>query len=112
MAAACFGSLIWDHMTEAGFYQGIAFHSLTESVKQWPYFVLLGLGITASEFWLLHKNKTARKPWTLDKHLGWDVLSACATLQYYALIHIFVYTIDEAALTDNFRLFLKGLGVY
>ena len=81
MAAACFGNLIWGHMTEAVFYQGFAFNSLNESFKQWPYFILLGLGITASEFWLLHKKKTARKPWTFDKNIGWDVLAAYATLK-------------------------------
>ena len=103
-------SRIWEHMTEAVFYSGVELHSLTESIKQWPYFVLLGLGITASEFWLLHKKKTRRKPWTLDKKIGWDFLSAYVTLQYFALIHIFVYTVPEATLADNFRLFLTGLG--
>jgi hypothetical protein len=112
MAAACFGNLVWGHMTEAVFYQGVAFHSLTESVKQWPYFVLLGLGITASEFWLLHKKKSARKPWTPDKFIGWDILSAYVTLQYFALIHIFVYTPPEATLSDSFRLFLTSLGYH
>ncbi len=111
MAAACFGNLIWGHMTEAGFYYGIELNSLADSIKQWPYFVLLGLGITASEFWLLHKKKSSRRPWALDKKIGWDFLSAYATLQYYALIHIFVYTIPEATLADNFRLFFTGLGI-
>jgi len=110
MAAACFGNLVWGHMTEAVFYYGVELNSLTESMKQWPYFVLLGLGITASEFWLLHKKKTSRKPWTPDKDIGWDFLSAYVTLQYFAMIHIFVYTIPEATLADNFRLFLTGLG--
>ncbi len=110
MAAACFGNLIWGHMVEAGFYEGIALNSLVLSIKQWPYFVLLGLGITASEFWLIHKKKTARKPWTFDKHIGWDVLSAYVTLQYFALIHIFIYTPPEAKLSDNFQLFFTGLG--
>jgi hypothetical protein len=110
MAAACFGNLVWGHMVETGFYEGIALNSLVLSIKQWPYFVLLGLGITASEFWLMHKKKTARKPWTFDKHIGWDVLSAYVTLQYFALIHIFIYTPPEATLSDNFRLFLTGLG--
>ncbi len=110
MAAACFGNLVWGHMTEAVFYSGVELHSLTESIKQWPYFVLLGLGITASEFWLLHKKKTRRKPWTLDKKIGWDFLSAYVTLQYFALIHIFVYTVPQATLADNIRIFLTGLG--
>ena len=112
MAAACFGNLIWGHMTEAVFYSGVELNSFIEPITQWPYFVLLGLGITASEFWLLHKKKTRRKPWTFDKNIGWDVLSAYATLQYFALIHIFVYTDPEATLAYNFRLFLIGLGIH
>jgi len=56
------------------------------------------------------QEKTPRKPWTLDKKIGWDFLSAYVTLQYFALIHIFVYTVPEATLADNFRLFLTGLG--
>ena len=110
MAAACFGNLIWGHMTEAMFYSNIESNVLLLSLKQWPYFVLLGLGITVSEFWLLHKKKTSRRPWTPDKYIGWDVLSAYVTLQYFALIHVFFYTTPEASLSDNFRLFLTGFG--
>ena len=112
MAAACFGNLIWGHMTEAVFYSGVNRNSIFISLNQWPYFVLLGLGITASEFWLLHKKKSPRRPWTPDKYIGWDVLSAYVTLQYFALIHIFVYTAPEATLADSFRLFLTGLGIH
>ncbi|MBT5868666.1 MAG: hypothetical protein HOH38_07505 [Nitrospinaceae bacterium] len=112
MAAACFGNLVWGHMTEATFYYGLEFNNIYESLQQWPYFVLLGLGITLCEFWLLHKKKSARKVWTFDKDIGWDFLSAYATLQYYALIHIFVYTTPEATLADNFSLFLIGLGFH
>lgn len=111
MAAACFGNLVWGHMTESVFYSGVERNSLLISLNQWPYFVLLGLGITASEFWLLHKKKTSRKPWMLDKNIGWDVLSAYVTLQYFAMIHIFVYTAPEATLADSFRLFLIGIGI-
>jgi hypothetical protein len=111
MAAACFGNLIWGHMTEAVFYNGVERNSLLISLKQWPYFVLLGLGITASEFWLLHKKKTSRRPWTPDKYIGWDILSAYVTLQYFAMIHIFVNTVPQATLWDNCRLFLAGLGI-
>jgi hypothetical protein len=111
MAAACFGNLIWGHMTESVFYLGVEKNNLTLSLKQWPYFVLLGLGITASEFWLLHKKKTSRKPWTPDKYFFCDILSAYATLQFYALIHIFVYTDDNATVTDSFLLLLSGFGI-
>ena len=66
MAAACFGNFIWGHMTEAVFYQGVELHSINQLLQQWPYFVLLGLGITFSEFWLLKKKKTLENPgpWT------------------------------------------------
>jgi len=112
MAAACFGNLIWGHITESAFYYGIERESLFISLKQWPYFVLLGLGITLSEFWLLHKQKTSRKPWTPDKYIGLDFLSAYVTLQFFALIHIFVYTDDSATTIDNFKLLLAGLGIH
>ena len=111
MAAACFGNLIWGHITEAGFYYGIKRDSLFGSLEQWPYFVLLGIGITASEFWLLHKKKTSRKPWTPDKFFFCDILSAYATLQFYALIHIFVNTHNKATVTDSLLLLLAGLGI-
>ncbi len=111
MAAACFGNLIWGHITESAFYFGVSKNSLFVSLKEWPYFVLLGLGITTSEFWLLHKKKTSRRPWTPDKYIGWDFLSAYVTLQYFALIHIFIYTDPHATVVDSFRLFLIGLGL-
>ena len=53
---------------------------------------------------------SARKPWTFDKYIGWDFLSAYVTLQYFAMIHIFVYTVPQATLADNIRIFLTGLG--
>ena len=113
LAAAGFGNLIWGHIPEAVFYYGMKWGSLTHVIEQWPYFVLLGIGITVSEFWLLHKKKThRRKPWALDKHIGWDFLAAYVTLQYYSLIHIFYYLCENSTLSDRLRLFLIGLGIH
>jgi len=113
LAAAGFGNLIWGHIPEAVFYYGMKWGSLTHVIEQWPYFVLLGIGITVSEFWLLHKKKThRRKPWALDKHIGWDFLAAYVTLQYYSLIHIFYYLCENSTFSDRLRLFLIGLGIH
>jgi hypothetical protein len=73
-------------------------------------FCFAGTGNHSKRVLALAQEKTRRKPWTFDKYIGWDFLSAYVTLQYFAMIHIFVYTVPQATLADNIRIFLTGLG--
>jgi hypothetical protein len=110
LSAATVGNLVWGHMTEGIFYNGVEWANIVFEFKRWPYFLLLGLGITVSQFWLMHKKKSARKPWTFDRRIGLDILATYITLQFYALIHVFMHPCSEGTLWDHFQLFLIGLG--
>ncbi len=72
--------------------------------------MLLGLGISLSQFILLN-NKRKRKPWTRDRWFLKDVVATYLTLQYFALIHIFARPTSGSTVWDLFRLFLTGLGI-
>lgn len=111
MAAACFGNLVWGHMSESVFYRGFEFINLVDMIPSWPYFVLLGLGISVSELWLLRKNRGSRKPWTLDRHIWKDVVAAYITLQFYGMIHVFFYRATDGSVWQHVQVFLIGLGV-
>lgn len=110
MAAACFGNLFWGHLPEEMFYQGMRFENIWGVLQTWPYFVLLGLGISFTELYLLQKRST-RAPWTLDRRIPLDVLAVYLTLQFYSLIHIFARPCTNGTLADYARLFLIGLGI-
>jgi len=110
MAAACFGNLFWGHLPEEFFYKGLRFENLWGVLQTWPYFLLLGLGISFTELYLLSK-KTSRKPWAWDKRLPLDFVSMYLTLQFYSLIHVFARPCEGGGLLDYARLFLIGLGL-
>ena len=109
MAAACFGNLIWGHLAEVMYYRDIRFENIGYILQSWPYFVLLGLGISFTELYLLSK-KSLRKPWTLDWRISFDLLATYLTVQFYALIHVFLTPCAGGTLTHYTRLFLIGLG--
>ena len=110
LAAAAFGNLVWGHVTERLYYRGLKWEHVTHVLGTWPYFVLLALGIAASQIYLL-KFRRRRKPWTLDRHLWKDVVAAYCMLQYYALIHIFARPAAGSSVWDLGRLFLTGFGI-
>lgn len=110
MAAAGFGNLFWGHLPEEFFYKGLRFENFYGVLQTWPYFVLLGLGVSLTELYLT-RNKTTRKPWTLDYHLPLDILAMYLTLQFYSLIHVFARPCQGGDLWDYTRLFLIGLGI-
>lgn len=110
LAAAGFGNLVWGHVTERLFYRGMEWEHVLWVMATWPYFVLLGVGIGLSHVYLLWR-KRRRRPWTWDRWIWTDVLAAYATLQFYALIHIFARPHRDSTTGDLFRLFLKGFGI-
>ncbi len=110
-AAAGVGNMVWGHLSEAVFYEGVAWKNLAGVFRQWPYFILLSLGITVAQFWLMRRKKNARKPWTFDRRIGLDALAAYVTLQFYALIHVFYHYCPEGTVAQHFKLFLIGFGI-
>ncbi len=111
MAAACIGNLVWGHVPERLFYRGMELEHLVYTLGTWPYFVLLGAGISASQIYLMWR-KRKRKPWTWDRWLPTDVIAAYCTIQYYALIHIFARPSSNSTVWDLSRLFLRGFGFH
>jgi hypothetical protein len=110
IAAVTIGNLIWGHLAADLFYQGLEFRRFGISMATLPYFVLLGLGIALTEVYLL-KRKRTRRPWTPGPRMIMDVLAVYCTLQFYALIHIFIELRGGASSWEVFRLFLMGFGL-
>lgn len=114
MAAACFGNLFIGHLPFAAVegIDGKYSTSAMDMLGSWPYFMLLGLGISFTELYLLHKKtKTQRKPWTFDRRFPLDMVAAYLTIQFYSLIHVFITPCSGGGLGDYARLFLIGLGI-
>ncbi|MEE3329237.1 MAG: hypothetical protein VX246_00090, partial [Myxococcota bacterium] len=109
MMAATVGNFIW-HVSERAFFHDISLDSLLYTVSTWPYFIFLGLGIGSYQLFRMARKPT-RKPWTRDRWIALDVLSAYATLQYFGLIHIFMRPDSDGTTADLFRLFLLGFGI-
>lgn len=110
MAAAAVGNMIW-HFTERVFFNEMDLGNIYYVIGTWPYFFFLGLGIAVSQITLLRRKRT-RKPWTRDRWIFGDIVAAYMTLQYFALIHIFARPASDSTVSDLFRLFLRGLGIF
>ncbi|MCB1866654.1 MAG: hypothetical protein KDG50_14645 [Chromatiales bacterium] len=111
LAAVTVGNLIWGHMVERFYYAGIEAQQFAHTFATWPYFVLLGLGIGLTEVYLV-KKKRKRKPWTPGAGLVGDVIATYCTLQFYALIHIFIVSRGASDNAELFRLFLTAFGIH
>jgi len=64
----------------------------------------------ATEYCELHRPRT-RRPRTLDRRLPLDLLCAYLSLQYFALIHVYIRPQPGGSLAASTRLVLIGLGV-
>jgi hypothetical protein len=112
MASVALGNLVWGHVSEGLFYRGLSWRSVARVLDAWPYFFLLGVGITATELYLLRKKKAPRRrPWTGGARVALDVAAAYATLQFYGLITIFARPVPGSTLGMRARLFLAALGL-
>lgn len=109
MVATVVGNLVWGHVPPRTLGR-LTWADLVTALSTWPYFVLLGLGISLTQIWLARRPRT-RKPWTLDRRLPLDVVCAYLTLQYFALIHVFIRPQPGGSLADYGELALIGLGI-
>lgn len=62
-ASTCIGNYTWGHIPEIILVKGLETKNLVYALPRWPYFFLLGLGVSLTQIYLLTK-KTKRKPWT------------------------------------------------
>jgi hypothetical protein len=112
LAAVGVGNLVWGHVVELMYYDGMLFRNFAGMFRAWPYFLLLTLGITGTELWLLWKpRRLRRKPWTWGWRIGLDVAAAYVTIQFYSLLHIFLFPVAGAGFWDHVAVFLKGVGI-
>jgi hypothetical protein len=111
LAAVTVGNMIWGHLTLQMYFYGVEYRQFGEVFGMWPYFLLLGLGIAATELYLLRRGRR-RRPWTPGPGLIGDVAAAYCTVQFYSLLHIFVEPRGEASVADLFRLWLIGFGIH
>lgn len=109
LVATVVGNLVWGHVPPKLLGE-LRWQVLVTILSTWPYFVLLGLGIALTQVWLMWRPRT-RRPWTLDRRLALDVVCAYLTLQYFALIHVFIRPQPGGTLADLARLVAIGLGL-
>ncbi|MDX8409173.1 MAG: hypothetical protein R8J84_03890 [Mariprofundales bacterium] len=109
-AAVCIGNMVWGHLTEQMYYQGARWQNFSPFLTSWPYFVLLSLGILVTEIYLLNK-KRRRQPWQWNRYFLIDLCSMLLTIQFYALLHIFVIHPEDATLIELTQLFLLAFGI-
>ncbi len=109
MVATVVGNLVWGHIPPATI-TNLRASSVMRMLSTWPYFVLLGLGISLTQVWLSRRPRT-RRPWTLDRRLPLDLLCCYCTLQFFALIHIYIRPQPGGSLAASTRLLLRGLGL-
>jgi len=109
MMAATVGNFVW-HVSERVFFRELSIDDLMHTVGTWPYFILLGLGISGYQLFRMVRKPT-RKPWTRDRWIVGDILATYCTLQFFALIHIFMRPASGGTIGDLFRLFLIGFGI-
>ncbi len=109
MAATMIGNLLWGHVPPATL-DDLTWGSLLWILSTWPYFLILGLGISITQIVLTRCPRT-RRPWTWDRRFPLDILSAYLTFQFFALIHVFIRPQEGGSLWSYTRLFLRGFGI-
>jgi hypothetical protein len=112
MVSVTAGNLVWGHVSERLFYRGMTWNNVVFVLGTWPYFLLLGIGISATEVYLLRKRTGRRRaPWTGGWRVLGDVAAAYATLQFYGLITIFARPTPGTTVQSLSRLVLLAFGV-
>jgi hypothetical protein len=113
LAAAGAGNLVWGHAIFASVSKGLSGAAFVEMLRLWPYFVLLGAGISLTEVWLLRRGRRVHTPWRPGWRLAIDVLAAYATFQYFSLIEVFFFAskFPGHTLHDHATLFARAFGV-
>jgi D-alanyl-lipoteichoic acid acyltransferase DltB (MBOAT superfamily) len=112
MVAAGLANWLWVHLTETLLFAGLSGSSVVRALRMWPYFLLLGGGISVAQLWVNWRGRR-RKPWSFDRRILLDVLAAYVTAQFYAMIHVFYYSyyITAGTVWDHWVIFLRGLGL-
>jgi len=112
MLAAGLGNWLVAACVEAGVNERGSWSGLQDGLSTWPYYLLLGLGISLTELFLLKRGRD-RTPWTLDRRIPLDLLAVYLTWQYYSLINVFYYIKDVKGLGffEAGEVFARGLGL-
>ncbi|MHC4092386.1 MAG: hypothetical protein ACYSVY_19295 [Planctomycetota bacterium] len=112
MVAAGLANWLWLHLTEIFVFGGLSGESAARMLRMWPYFLLLGGGISVAQLWVNWRGRR-RKPWSFDRRILLDVLAAYVTAQFYAMIHVFYYSMyfEAGSVWDYWVIFLRGLGL-
>lgn len=105
------GNFLWGHLTEEMFTYGFVLKNY-QLIYRLPYFLLLGLGISLTQIYLLKKKNKKRKPWTKDKMFFLDILFCYLTFQFYSLIHIFARPVPNGDFFMYTKLFLIAFGIH
>jgi hypothetical protein len=110
LAAAGGGNMLF-HFLEASLYRGVTPAVWMSIVRTTPYYLLIGGAIALTQVWLMRRGRRRRKPWTLDRRIGLDVLAVAGTVGFFMLIRPFHHVPVDHSVADSFRVVLAALGV-
>jgi hypothetical protein len=109
-AAACLGNFVY-HLLFQLMTDGASSDVLLSQLRTMPYYVVLGGAISLTQVWLMKRGRRARRPWTLDRRLGLDVLAVCGTIGFFILIRPLHHVPAKGSIADGVRICLAALGV-
>ncbi len=89
---------------------GASSEVLLSQLRTLPYYVVLGVSIALTQVWLVKRGRRARRPWTLDRRLGLDVLAVCGTIGFFILIRPLHHVPAKGTIGDGVRICLAALG--
>ena len=109
-AAAGFGNLVY-HIMYASLLYGTTPEIFLSRLATIPYYILLGVGIAATQVWLVERGHKRREPWTGGLRVSFDLLAVAGTFGFFVLIRPFHHIPHDRPVMDALRVVLAAFGI-
>ncbi len=110
LAAAGFGNLVY-HLMYSCLYYGTTMEIVAREMRTVPYYLLLGVGIAATQVYLVARGRKRRRPWTGGWKTGLDILAVMGTFGFFILIRPFHHVPLDESIMDALHLVLAAVGI-
>ena len=111
LAAAGFGNLVY-HIVFASLIYGTTPEIFVSRLGTIPYYLLLGVGIAATQVWLVERGHERRQPWSGGWRTGFDLLAVAGTFGFFVLIRPFHHIPHDGSMMDALRVVLAAFGIH
>lgn len=108
-AAAGLGNLIY-HVYWAALFHGATPELVGSRLATFPYYVLIGASIAATQVYLLRRRRR-RRPWTRGWRIAVDSLAMVGTIGLFVLIRPFHHVPKDDSIADAGRIVLAAFGL-